>query len=479
MIRRFIGPAIVLTGLLAGGTAPAAETEPSLPEPVQRVLDGHGLGTAGLSLFVQAVDDDEPLLVLNGAVSRSPASIIKLVTTFAALDLLGPAYSWRTEAYLGGFLENDRLRGDLVLKGGGDPYLTTERFWTLLRGLRANGLRHIDGDLVIDNSYFEIDPEDPGAFDGQPWRTYNVTPDALLVNLKAVRFRIWRPAAGAPPRITTDPPIDSLVVDNRVATRKGSCQGFQRGVAFDLPEGLDGNTAVLSGRFPSGCRDYSLWRTVMAPAEFTYGVFRPIWNELGGSISGEVRSGLAPEGEASFSHLDSVPLADVVRNINKFSNNVMTRQVFLTIGAETAGAPGTPEKARTAIDEWMTSRGLADAGLYLENGSGLSRETRVTAAGLGRMLLQAWAHPLMPEFVSSMALSGTDGTLRNRFRGTSMAGKMHIKTGRLDDVYSIAGFVQTGGGRRYVVVAIHNDTDVHRGPGKELQDALLRWVYAQ
>ncbi len=479
MIRRYTGLAILFTWLLTGGTAPAAQAEPALPEPIRRVLDGHGLDPAGLSLFVQAVDADEPLLELNGDVRRSPASVIKLVTTFAALDLLGPAYSWRTEAYLDGFLEDDRLRGDLILKGGGDPYLTTERFWTLLRGLRANGLRHIEGDLVIDNSYFEIGPEDPGAFDGQPWRTYNVAPDALLVNLKAVRFRIWRPAAGAPPRITTDPVIDSLVVDNRVATRKGPCQGFQRGVAFELPEGLDGNTAILSGRFPSGCRDYSLWRTVMAPAEFAYGVFRPIWNELGGSISGEVRAGLAPEGEDSFSHLDSVPLAEVVRNINKFSNNVMTRQVFLTIGAETAGPPGTPEKARAAIDEWMKERGLADAGLYIDNGSGLSRETRVTAAGLGRMLLQAWDHPLMPEFISSMALSGTDGTLRNRFRGTSLAGKMHIKTGRLDDVYSIAGFIQIGDGSRYVVVALHNDADVHRGPGKELQDALLRWVYAQ
>ncbi len=158
---------------------------------------------------------------LDGTATRSPASIIKLVTTFAALDLLGPAHSWRTEAYLGGFLEGDRLEGDLILKGGGDPYLTTERFWTLLRGLRANGLRHIEGDLVIDNSYFETGPEDPGAFDGQPWRTYNVTPDALLVNLKAVRFRIWRPAAGAPPRVTTDPVIENLSVDNRVGTGKG------------------------------------------------------------------------------------------------------------------------------------------------------------------------------------------------------------------------------------------------------------------
>ena len=450
---------------------------PILPAAVQRILDGHDLSPDGLSLFIHPVDGDAPLLELNGEISRSPASIIKVVTTFAALDLLGPAHTWRTNAYLDGFLEGDRLKGDLILKGGGDPFLTTERFWTLLRGLRANGLRHIEGDLVIDNSYFDLPPEDPGAFDGQPWRTYNVAPDALLVNMKAVRFRIWRPAAGAAPRIATDPVIANLSIDNRVGTGKGRCQGYQRGVAFDLPGGLDSDTAILSGRFPSGCREYSLWRTVMEPAEFTFGVFKPLWTELGGSISGQVRSGTAPEDEDTFSQHDSIPLAEVVRNINKFSNNVMTRQVFLTIGVDAAGTPGTPEKARAAIQTWMEERGLGSAGLYLDNGSGLSRETRINARGLGRMLLQAWEHPLMPEFISSLALSGTDGTLRNRFRGTDLAGRMHIKTGRLNGVYSIAGYVHARSGTRYVVVAIHNDADVHRGPGRELQDALLRWVY--
>ena len=460
--------------------APPEDVAPvALPASIQRILDGHDLGTDGLSLFVQAVDADKPLLALNGGVSRSPASIIKVLTTFAALDLLGPAYTWRTSAYLGGAMTGDRLEGDLIVQGGGDPFLTTERFWTFLRGLRANGLRHVEGNLVIDNSFFESGDEDPGAFDGQPWRTYNVTPDAFLVNLKAVRFRIWRPTAGAAPRVTTDPVIDNLAIDNRIGTRKGACQGFQRGVAFDLPNGLDSGTAILSGRFPSGCTDYSLWRTVLAPAEFAYGVFKPIWNDLGGSLSGDVRRGSVPEDTRSFSHLDSIPLSEVVRNINKFSNNVMTRQVFLTIGVESAGTPGTPEKARAAIDEWLKGRGLGDAGLYLDNGSGLSRDTRVSAGGLGEMLLQAWAHPLMPEFISSLALSGTDGTLRNRFRGTSMAGQMHIKTGRLDDVYSIAGYVQARSGRRYVVVSIHNDDSVHQGPGKELQDALLRWVYSR
>jgi len=478
MKTRLLAILATICSVLGPGLACAVE-EGSLPAELQRVLDGHGLGRDGLSAVVQAVDADAPLLSLNPDVPRSPASTIKLLTTFVALDLLGPAYTWRTEAYLDGPLQDGRLDGDLVLKGGGDPYLTTERFWSFLRELNARGLRQVDGDLVIDRSYFEPAPEEPGAFDGQPWRTYNVAPDALLVNMKAVEFRVYRPAAGGRPQIMTDPVLSNLKIDNRIGNAKGPCRGFQRGVAIDLPEGLEGDTVLMSGKFPTGCGEYAIYRTVMTPPEFVYGVFKPLWSQLGGSLSGRVRTGPVPESATLFAHFDSVPLAEVIRNVNKFSNNVMTRQLLLTVGAEALSAPGTEAKGRDAVAHWLAGHGIEAQELYLENGSGLSRETRISAQTMASMLVTAWRHPYMAEFVASMPLSGMDGTMRNRFRGSSLAGRMHLKTGRLDHVYAIAGYVQARSGTRYVVVAFHNDTDVHRGPGGELQDALLRWVYQQ
>lgn len=462
-----------------GPTPVCAAAADILPPEVQSILDGHRLGRDGLSVVVQAVDADQPLLSLNPEIPRSPASTIKLLTTFAALDELGPAYTWNTEAYIDGTLDDGRLDGDLVLKGGGDPYLTTERFWSFLREINARGLRHIEGDLVIDRSYFEPAPEEPGAFDGQPWRTYNVAPDALLVNMKAVEFRVYRPAAGVRPEVITDPVLSNLQIDNRIRNSKGPCRGFQRGVAIDLPNGLEGNSVLLSGRFPTGCAEYAIYRTVMTPPEFVYGVFKPLWSQLGGSLAGRVRTGPVPESATLFAHFESVPLAEVIRSVNKFSNNVMTRQVLLTLGAETGEPPGTEQKGRAAVAQWLSTHGIDASGLFLDNGSGLSRETRVSAQTMAGMLRIAWHHPYMAEFISSMPLSGMDGTMRNRFRGSPLAGRMHLKTGRLDDVYAIAGYVQARSGRRYVVVAFHNDTDVHRGPGKELQDALLRWVYTQ
>ncbi|UCC15135.1 MAG: D-alanyl-D-alanine carboxypeptidase/D-alanyl-D-alanine-endopeptidase [Gammaproteobacteria bacterium] len=478
-MKRLVSLTLLMLVVCSLPLAGVAEDGGALPASVQNILEGHGLGHNGLSVVVHAVDADRPLLSLNPGVPRSPASTIKLLTTFAALDLLGPAYTWQTEAWIAGQLVNGRLEGDLVLKGGGDPYLTTERFWTFLRELSAKGLRQIDGDLIIDNSYFEPEPEDPGAFDGQPWRTYNVTPDALLVNLKAVQFRVYRPVAGGSPRVMTDPVLANLEIDNRIGSVKGPCQGFQRGVAIDLPEGLDGNTVQLSGRFPTGCHEYSIYRTVMTPPEFAYGVFEPLWTQLGGNLSGHVTTGVVPDDAKRFARFNSIPMAEVVRNVNKFSNNVMTRQLLLTMGAEKMSEPGTAAKGRLVIDRWLADMGLDHADLYVENGSGLSRETRMPAGVMADMLLAAWRHPYMAEFIASMPLSGLDGTMRNRFRGSSLAGRMHVKTGRLDDVYAIAGYVQARSGTRYVVVEFHNDKDVHRGPGKELQDRLLRWVYEQ
>lgn len=473
-------PSIILVLSCTLWLPPLVAEEPAvLPPSVQQILDGHSLRRDGLSIVVQAVNGTEPLLSLNADTPRSPASTIKLLTTFAALDLLGPAYNWQTEAWIRGSLADGRLDGNLILKGGGDPYLTTERFWTFLRELNAKGLREIDGDLVIDSSYFEPEPEEPGAFDGQPWRTYNVPPDALLVNLKAVQFRVYRPVNGGKPRVMTDPALANLKIENRIGNARGACRGFQRGVAIDLPEGLNGNVVQLSGRFPTGCNEYSLYRTVMTPPEFAYGVFKPLWQQLGGSLSGNVRVGHVPDEAALFARFDSIPLAEVVRNVNKFSNNVMTRQLLLTLGAEKSSEPGTAAKGRAVVATWLQDMGLDTSGVFVENGSGLSRETRIPAGVMSEMLMAAWQHPYMPEFIASMPLSGMDGTMRNRFRGSPLAGRMHVKTGRLDHVYAIAGYVQAKSGTRYVVVVFHNDTDVHRGPGRELQNALLRWVYQQ
>ena len=460
----------LLLGLVAGPALPAD----SLPRPVAAALNNHGLDGSGLSLFVQAVDAGEPLLAFNEDIPRSPASVIKLLTTYAALDALGPAYRWQTRVLVTGPVRDGRLQGDLVLQGGGDPGLSTERFWTLLREIRARGIREIAGDLVIDDTLFAPFDEDPGDFDGQPFRAYNVLPSALLVNSNTVEFRMMRD--GPAVSVYVDPPMAGFRVDNRIGNRRGACGGFQRGVAFNLPDGPGGRRAVLDGRFPTGCEDYSLWRSVLPAPQFADAVFRALWSQLGGRIEGGLRVAETPPDARELFAYGSLPLNEQLRLINKWSNNPMTRLLFLTLGLEHAGPPATEEKGRAALTAWLERKALAMPGLFVDNGSGLSRDTRVSAAGLGVMLLDAWRHPQMADFMSSMPIAANDGTLRRRFHG-DMEGRLALKTGRLEDVSAIAGLAQSRSGRRYVVVVLLNARDAHRGIGNVVQEAVLEWVF--
>jgi serine-type D-Ala-D-Ala carboxypeptidase/endopeptidase (penicillin-binding protein 4) len=466
-------------GLALAGAAGAQQSDPALlPAAAKRVLGAYGLSADGLSVYVQEVGAPHPLLEFNADVPRNPASTQKLLTTFAALELLGPAYTWRTELYALGKRSGDRLEGDLLVKGYGDPNLTTERVWLLLRGLQRNGVRHVAGDLVIDDSYFALDPEDPGDFDGQRFRTYNALPYALLTNFHAVDFIIRPDRTNGGVTIRTDPPIPNLLIDNHVKLVEGRCEGA---LDIGMRQREDASTAGVSlvGTMPRTCGEHNFASTVMDSPSFSYGVLRGVWEEMGGQIDGGMRIGVAPRGTRPTYSLESPPLGIVVRTINKYSNNVMARQLLISMGAERFGAPGTQLKGIAAVREWLTKRNIDMPELMLENGAGLSRETRMSARGLAHMLVAASASPYESELISSMPLAAMDGTLRRRFHEAGMAGRLHMKTGRLDDVSALAGYVLAASGKRYVYVSLHNDRGVHLGAGSAVQNALVRWVFAQ
>jgi D-alanyl-D-alanine carboxypeptidase/D-alanyl-D-alanine-endopeptidase (penicillin-binding protein 4) len=174
-----------------------------------------------------------------------------------------------------------------------------------------------------------------------------------------------------------------------------------------------------------------------------------------------------------------LPLANVIARVNKHSNNVMARQILHTLSAEVLGAPGTEDGGRKVVREWLDNKDLGFSELAFDNGAGLSRDARISASDLGAMLRFAWHQPYMPEYLASLPLSGLDGTLSRRFRDKALAGKAHLKTGSMDDVTAIAGYLQSRSGRRFAVVALQNHKDIHRGPGEEVQEALLRWLYEQ
>jgi D-alanyl-D-alanine carboxypeptidase/D-alanyl-D-alanine-endopeptidase (penicillin-binding protein 4) len=448
-----------------------------LPPGVQKSLDLRKAPDNSLSIYIENLDSGEPLLTWNENVPRNPASVVKLLTTLVALDVLGPAYKWKTEVYVVGEQDAGVLDGDLLLKGYGDPWLVTERVWQLLHQIRQKGISRITGDLLIDDSYFNVPYHDPGKFDREPLRAYNVAPNALLMNFKVVQYHFEPEPESSTVSIRTDPPLQNLRIENRLKLVPGRCRGYQRGIMITPNHAVD--QMIMSGEFPSGCKSYAMGRTALSHNQFAFGLFQSMWLESGGEFSGSYWNVIKPDHAEPLLVFESWPLADVITKVNKHSNNVMARQLLFTLGAEKHGVPGTEEGGRQVVENWLKDRQLHFEQLKLDNGSGLSRESRLSAEVLGGILRYAWESPFMPEYLSSLSLSGLDGTLARRFRDDPLTGKAHIKTGRLDNVAAIAGYLQAKSGNRYAVVALQNHTDVHRGPGEEVQAALLRWLYEQ
>jgi D-alanyl-D-alanine carboxypeptidase/D-alanyl-D-alanine-endopeptidase (penicillin-binding protein 4) len=470
--------ALLATAMLLSAFPLPSRSDAQLPPAVVRAMARAGVPASHVSIYVRDASTGETIVELNEATPRSPASTIKVLTTFAALDMLGPAYTWKTHAYLGGRLANGVLNGDLILVGGGDPFMTSDRWWSFVQNLRELGLAKITGDIVIDNTHFAPIDESRGGFDAQPYRSYNVVPDALMVNFQTSRFTITVSPQRTRPQIAVNPLPANLTITNQLQVGTGRCQGYNRGVSFSTPPEAP-NTVIISGVLPAACGVYSMNRAIMSAPDYAYGTFRTLWTQAGGVIDGALRVAPLPPDATRFYTHDSISLAEVIRLVNKFSNNVMARTLLLTLGAEKLGVPTTAESGRTAVRAWLSDRNIQIPGFVLENGSGLSRAERVTARGLGDVLDAAWHSPFMPEFAASLPLSATDGTLRNRFRAAGMQGRLRMKTGHLDDVNALAGFINAASGKTYVVVIIINHPGAQAGTGENIQAELIRWVFGR
>lgn len=426
-----------------------------------------------VAVVIQPLDAPAPLLTHNADAAMNPASVMKLVTSFAALQQLGPRYTWATDVWADGPVRDGILQGNLVIKGYGDPTLTLERMWLLQRALRARGVRQIHGDLVLDTRYFELPPIDPGAFDGEPLELYNAAPGALLANFNATTLRL-KPNGNAL-EVVPDIALPGMAIRSDVAlTAAATCNGWKDAVTPSIPDPAR-RELVLSGHYPRGCGEQMLSLNLLEPVATFDLIFRGLWAEAGGTLSGPTVSGSAPA-TAPLLRVESPPLTDALISLNKYSNNLMTRNLFLTLGAESFGAPATPDKGARAVRAALVRQGVVVDKLVLENGAGLSRIERVSARLLSELLRAAYRSPLFSEFESALPIVALDGTLKRRFNGSTLAGNAHLKTGTLRDVSALAGYVYTASGRRVAFVMLVNH--VHASRAIEAQRALLEWVWS-
>ncbi len=489
MLERFRTPKLVcaalLTLLLAGNTQAQTPTDAmrqarvpesrqtSLPPEVASLLARAKLPADALAAVVlDTRPGAAPLLAWRADAPVNPASTLKLVTTYAALDRLGPDFRWQTRVYRDGQLRDGVLQGKLYLQGDGDPKLVSERLWLLLRRVQDLGIRRIAGDIVLDRSAFSIPEADPGAFDGEPLKPYNAAPDALLVNYRSQVFGFTPDPEAGVAHLTLEPPLAGVELPASVPLDNGadSCGDWRGALRADFSDALQPRFA---GRYPAACgaREWPIAHP--EPARMAARAVAGMWAAIGGKLDGQVRDGTVPAQARLLLGFESPPLAEVVRETNKFSNNVMTQQILLTLGrAGRDAGPAGWEEARSALERWWRERLGADSlPREIGNGSGLSRDTRLSAGALARLLQLAWQSGLMPDLVASLPASGLDGTLR---RSALDAGQAHLKTGSLRDVQALAGYVHGADGQRRVLVAIVNHDNARAA--RPALEALVRWA---
>ena len=457
-----------LRALLAAGlTLAAGAVAARLPPEIYAALERAKLPPESLVVLVQEAGSTRTRLAWRADTPVNPASLTKLLTTYAALDLLGPAWTWSTPVWLQGSVTDGVLEGNLVIKGSGDPKLVPERLWLLLRRVQQLGVREIRGDIVLDRSAFSVPEQNPADFDGEPLRPYNVRPDALLLAYRSVLLSFTPDAARGVALVGVEPALTGVVADTSVPLGAGPCNDWRGELKADFADPV---RLRLAGSFPAACGEKTWPMAYADPRSYNDRMVSGMWREMGGKLGGSVRDGMAPVAAPAFTSV-SPALSEVVREINKFSNNVMAQQLFLTLGLVRGGS-GSPEASREVLRRWLGERlGRAAEGAVLDNGSGLSRETRLSAQQLARVLQSAWASPVMPELMASLPVSGTDGTL---LRSKATPGRAHLKTGSLRDVSGVAGYVLAQSGRRYVVVAVVNHPNANAA--RPAIDALVQWA---
>lgn len=444
-----------------------------LPPGVVDGLRNAGIPLSHVAIYAQRQNSARPKFSHNTDRAMPPASVMKLVTTYAALDLLGPAHVWRTRFAADAPPSDGTVAGNLYIRGAGDPKITLERFWSWLRELRARGIDTIDGDVVLDQQLFSVPAQ--GVIDDAPLRAYNTPPQALLVNFNSIELRLANDADGGV-RAAMMPAFSALALSNQLVAGAQPCENWREQVVPNLVAAPLAPVLRVEGVFPRACGERVMHLNLLSAERYIGELFKSLWSELGGRLTSVVRTGVTPSSASEIAVFDSEPLASVIRDINKFSNNVMARQLLLTLGTRT-GTPATPQHGAAVVTQWLRTRNLAITGLEIDNGSGLSRRERVSARGLGRLLADAYRHPSAAEFASSLPIAGVDGTLKTRLADTPAAGHARLKTGALDNVRSIAGYVVDRSNTVWVVVALVDHPNA--GKANAALDALVLAIREQ
>jgi serine-type D-Ala-D-Ala carboxypeptidase/endopeptidase (penicillin-binding protein 4) len=450
----------------------------SLPPELNRALTQAGIPRANASFLVVDLQSGATLLSHNAQQAMNPASVMKLITTAAALELLGPAYTWETQLLTTESPVNGVLQSPLYIRASGDPKITFEDLERWLARVRGHGISELAGGVVIDKRVFAPMPNDTAAFDRSPLRPYNVTPDAMLFNFKAMGFKLAPEPATQSVRLTPEPFPDGVRVEANIKLVGGACGDWRSKLRASFDDGERVATARFDGTYSAECGEREWFVSLLGHDAFFEGSFRWMWKKLGGAGNmGALRISTVPANARVLDAHRSQPLPAAVSDVNKFSNNVMARHLLLTIDREKNSAPAQAARGARTVQAWLKEKGIAAPELVIENGSGLSRDERVSATTLAALLRVMHAAPSAQLFRESLPIAGVDGTLASRFTNSNAQASAWLKTGGLNDVRTLAGYVRHRDGRMFAYVGMLNHTRAAQAFG--VLEKAVDWVVQQ
>jgi serine-type D-Ala-D-Ala carboxypeptidase/endopeptidase (penicillin-binding protein 4) len=458
---------ILAIGISAAGTASA-----KLPASLAKILKGYP--NSEVSIYIQKLGSNTPLATLNPTAMRTPASVVKILTTYTALAKFGPKYRWKTSLYISGDIKDGVLDGDIMFKGYGDPGLINEDVEVMVETLKKRGIHTITGNLILDDSYFDVTQENSAMFDNNAYSPYNANPNALLLNHRASAITIHPDSKRGMILISKDIPDDSYSIVDKTSAHNGKCTGSIPAMQVKT-NNVENATVTFLGKVSKHCRQATIYRVLTHPTHMFYATFKHMTTKHGIDFKGTMKHQKIPKNARALYAFRSRPLSTIIAATNKDSNNVMARQIMLTIGAHTYGAGVTKRKSATALLSYLKKQGILSKRALVVNGSGLSRTARLSVLGLARLLKVAYKK-YGKTWMDTLAVMGTDGTLRRRMRKTGVRGNAWMKTGSLNNVRSIAGYVKSRSGALYIVVMMHNGKTA-QSKGYRLQEQVINWVY--
>ena len=445
-----------------------------------------GIASANVGLMAQSVDDGAaPLVSHNEARVFTLASTTKLVTTLAALDTLGSGFRWQTRAYLLGPLKDGVLHGDLLIVGGGDARLSTTDLAQWFARMQQQGLKAIEGNIVINRGAFQTRATDhAGTPIPSKSNPHHAWPEALMLDEGVLTIEVSAPDPARPDALVLSmkPRLDGVEFLDLTQVRRVKCSAVREPLSASLEELYRPMRVLVQGEWAPGCSSARLQIATPPGSRFAPLAIAAAWRDAGGALAGQVvqpESAYAPaslvKGSKPFSVHQSALLPSLLRDMNKWSNNLMARHLMLSLSKGFPARPATLPEARKRMAEWLNKRGLSQADLSVDNGSGLSHDEKGRALALVQLLRQAWHGPHARELLRSLPVAGEDGTMSMRLTSSIAKGKAYLKTGTLTDTRAVAGYVQARSGKTYAVAAIINDPKA--GKGVAALDAFIEWIF--